>query len=176
MNHQDDDIAEVTATPEAVTLAAALASQSAKHAVGITKLASFIAPLATRCAEEGKVLHVILAGCNTVSLCLPLKNLLSPEVQGKVWLLCTRDTWPGDLATFLWAEYGTNLTSDLTAFRSATRSLLDEFTHHYKRQRIRDVDHNSARSKSFSSLAELVLLDRVDNIQMIEGGLVMAHL
>jgi hypothetical protein len=135
-----------------------------------------IAPLATKCAKAGKVLHVILAGCNTVSLCLPLKNLLSPEVQEKVWLLCTLDTWPGDLATFLWAEYGTNLTPDLTAFRSATRSLLDEFTHHYKRQRIQDVDHEAARSKSFTSLADLVLLDRLDKVQKSEDGLVMASL
>ena len=74
--------------------------------------------------DVGKTLHVLLLGCNTVNLVLPLHQKLSairPEALGSVWMLATSDVWPGDLSTFLWCNYGSLVTHDLADFRRATR-------------------------------------------------------
>ena len=82
-----------------------------------------------------------------------------------MWMLATNDVWPGDLSTFLWCNYGSLVTHDLADYRRATRVLLDEYTVHWKRQKLRDV----SMSAKVESLANLVLLDRLDRVVDVAG-------
>jgi len=86
-----------------------------------------------------------------------------------VWVLATSDVFPGDLASFLWAEYGDTVDTDPASFRTSTRKLLDELTHHYKRQRIQDV-YMQRQARKYEGLAELVHLDRLDKVSEGANG------
>ena len=56
-------------------------------------------------------------------------------------------------------------------FRSGTRRLLGEYTHHYMRQRIVDPALAEARKTPIDrSLAEAVHLDRLDRVQSSNSG------
>ena len=67
---------------------------------------------------------------------------------------------------------------DLGAFRSATRTLLGEYTEHYARQRIQNESVREARAQSASaslsdieaSLANAVRCDRLDKVTLTPGG------
>ena len=66
----------------------------------LANLATHLAAFACRVHDVGKTLHVLLTGCNTVNLVLPLHQKLSairPEALGSVWMLATSDVWPGIL-------------------------------------------------------------------------------
>lgn len=66
----------------------------------------------------------------------------------------------------------------MQAFRTATCTLLGEYTDHYKRQRIDNASLREARGTqaegklegSELSLAEAVYLDRLDRVQIQAGG------
>lgn len=134
-------------------------------------IAKCISPLAEHVFEAGKVLHIVLPGCNTINLCYHLKESLPEQVHHIVYILCTSDVWPGDLSHIMWSQYGTNLTADLSHFRAATRSILDEYTHHYKRQRILDQSMQAtAKKKSRQRLSDAVYLDRLDRICIQNSG------
>ena len=62
----------------------------------------------------------------------------------------------------LWSQYGGLVSEDLCEFRRATRELLDEFTEHYKRQRI--VDPSMQSTRNMKSLADCIYLDRLDRV------------
>ena len=87
-----------------------------------------------------------------------------------VWMLCTKAVWPGDLSTFLWSQYGANVSRDLDSFRLATRTILDEYTAHFSRQAVVMEDFEG------SLLSDLVLLDRLDRIKDVAGFPQMAAL
>ena len=134
---QDDD---ENISSDILDFAALLGRCSRKDAVPLANLATHLAAFACRVHEVGKTLHLLLTGCNTVNLVLPLHRKLSairPEALGSVWMLATSDVWPGDLSVFLWCNYGSLVTHDLADFRRGTRVLLDEFTVHWKRQKLR---------------------------------------
>ena len=69
---------------------------------------------------------------------------------------------------------------DLQEFRSATRSLLGEYTEHYKRQRIENDAIREARAGKLGgledSLANAVRCDRLDAVSTPEGGAVQMSL
>mgnify|MGYP001040986653 CR=1 FL=1 len=162
---QDDD---ENISSDILNFAALLGKCSKKDAVPLANLATHLAAFACRVHDVGKTLHVLLLGCNTVNLVLPLHQKLSairPEALGSVWMLATSDVWPGDLSTFLWCNYGSLVTHDLADFRRATRVLLDEFTAHWKRQKLRDVSITA----KVESLADLVRLDRLDRVEDVAG-------
>jgi hypothetical protein len=162
---QDDD---ENISSDILNFAALLGKCSKKDAVPLANLATHLAAFACRVHDVGKTLHVLLLGCNTVNLVLPLHQKLSairPEALGSVWMLATSDVWPGDLSTFLWCNYGSLVTHDLADFRRATRVLLDEFTAHWKRQKLRDV----SMTAKVESLADLVRLDRLDRVEDVAG-------
>ena len=55
-----------------------------------------------------------------------------PDCHQKVWVVCTNEVFPSDLAPFLWHHYGTTVQpGDLDGYRAATRRLLGEYTEHY---------------------------------------------
>ena len=68
--------------------------------------------------------------------------------------------------------------ADLSAFRSATCTLLGEYTEHYTRQRIENESVREARAQSASdshgdieaSLANAVRCDRLDRVTLTPGG------
>lgn len=162
---QDDD---ENISSDILNFAALLGKCSKKDAVPLANLATHLAAFACRVHDAGKTLHLLLTGCNTVNLVLPLHQKLSairPEALGSVWMLATNDVWPGDLSTFLWCNYGSLVTHDLADFRRATRVLLDEFTAHWKRQKLRDV----SMTAKVESLADLVRLDRLDRVEDVAG-------
>ena len=162
---QDDD---ENISSDILNFAALLGKCSKKDAVPLANLATHLAAFACRVHDVGKTLHVLLTGCNTVNLVLPLHQKLSairPEALGSVWMLATSDVWPGDLSTFLWCNYGSLVTHDLADYRRATRVLLDEYTAHWKRQKLQDV----SMSAKVESLANLVLLDRLDRVVDVAG-------
>ena len=97
------------------------------------------------------------------------------EGRAPVWVLATKSVWPGDLSTFLWSQYGSTVSQDLRDFRSATCILLDEFTSHWRRQKIKDAAL-AEHVKELKSLSDLVLLDRLDNVRDEAGFAVMAPL
>ena len=92
-----------------------------------------------------------------------------------VWVLATTQVWPGDMSTFLRSQYGATVSTDLAAFRLATRTILDEFSAHWKRQKIRD-EAMSEQVRKFRSLADLVVLDRLDRVEEEAGFAKMAPL
>jgi hypothetical protein len=162
---QDDD---ENISADILDFAALLGTCSRKDAVPLVNLATHLAAFACRVHDAGKTLHLLLTGCNTVNLVLPLHQKLSairPEALGSVWMLATNDVWPGDLSTFLWCNYGSLVTHDLADYRRATRVLLDEYTAHWKRQKLQDV----SMSAKVESLANLVLLDRLDRVVDVAG-------
>jgi len=162
---QDDD---ENISSDILDFAALLGRCSRKDAVPLANLATHLAAFACRVHDVGKTLHLLLTGCNTVNLVLPLHRKLSairPEALGSVWMLATSDVWPGDLSTFLWCNYGSLVTHDLADFRRATRVLLDEFTVHLKRQKLQDA----SMTAKVESLANLVLLDRLDRVEDVAG-------
>lgn len=141
-------------------------------------VAENIGKLAVRVHEAGKQLHLLLPGCNSVNLMLPLCTYVDgvcAAAKQSVWVLATNSVWPGDLSTFLWSQYGSTVSQDLAAFRLATRTLLDEYTSHWRRQKISDAAME-ASSKRVKSLADLVLLDRLDRVGEECGFAVMAML
>ena len=158
-----------------VDLAASLAGRRTKDMVPLAVVASHIAGLGNRCHAKQKVLHVLLTGCNTSNLVLPIRQKLEPAAQSSVWVLATTSVWPGDMSTFLWCQYGATVSTNLAAFRLATRTILDEFSAHWKRQKIRD-EAMSEQVKKFRSLADLVVLDRLDRVEEKAGFAKMAPL
>jgi hypothetical protein len=162
----DDQPGHVVPPAEVVSLAAELAARRSKDAVSHESVAATLRPLAERCAAQGKYLHVLATGCNTIQLAPPLKARIPQTAQPYVWLLCTSEVWPSDLATFLWNLYGSLAQpDDLTAFRQGTRELLGEYTDHYKRQRIEDpalTEHGL-----HGSLADAVHCARLDTVQIV---------
>ena len=165
---EEDQGDDENISSDILNFAALLGKCSKKDAVPLANLATHLAAFACRVHDVGKTLHVLLLGCNTVNLVLPLHQKLSairPEALGSVWMLATSDVWPGDLSTFLWCNYGSLVTHDLADFRRATRVLLDEFTAHWKRQKLRDV----SMTAKVESLANLVLLDRLDRVEDVAG-------
>ena len=70
----------------------------------------------------------------------------------------------------LWTLYGALARSGdggLDSFRAGTRSLLGEYTDHYKRQRI--VDASRAALKLNGSLANAVHCERLDRVKVRDG-------
>jgi hypothetical protein len=127
----------------------------------------------------GKTLHVLLTGCNTIYLVLPICQKLDAlccAAKGSVWVLATNSVWPGDMSCFLWAQYGYTVTEDLAAFRNATRIMLDEFTIHWRRQKLSDQSLAEDTHTSNMSLAERVTLDRLDRVKDDAGFAKMALL
>ena len=158
-----------------VDLAASLAGRRTKDMVPLAVVASHIAGLGNRWHAKQKVLHVLLTGCNTSNLVLPIRQKLEPAAQSSVWVLATTQVWPGDMSTFLWSQYGATVSTDLAAFRLATRTILDEFSAHWKRQKIRD-EAMSEQVRKLRSLADLVVLDRLDRVEEEAGFAKMAPL
>ena len=157
--------------------AAELSGRRTKDMVPLDLIADQLAQLGARCHKAGKVLHCLLTGCNTHNLVLPICSKLdacdASEAKSSVWVLATRSVWPGDLSSFLWAEYGAPVSTNLEAFRKATFTLVDDFTTHWRRQKIRDL---SMEQQKIKSLADLVLLDRLDNVEDVAGFARMAPL
>lgn len=143
---------------------------SRKHTdrVPLNNVAGAISALATR-MEPHQTLHILLTGCNTSLLALPIKHKLSEELQSRVWLLCTNEVWPSDLSSCLWHHYGGLVSADLGAFRMNTRVLLDDFTAHWQRQMIVNPAFEEARQSQVESLADLVHLDRMDRVTSVGG-------
>ena len=147
-----------------------LSARRKKDIVPLARIAQPLAALGARCHRAGKVLHVLLTGCNTVNLVLPVWNLLPEEARSSVWILATNSVWPGDMSIFLWHHYGSTVSVDLVSFRKATHVLLDEYTSHWKRQNIRDGSMEEHGKHAVSSLASLVMLDRMDKVKVGDGG------
>ena len=131
-------------------------------------VAEHISKLASRMGPH-QTLHVLLTGCNTSMLALPLKHKLSDELQSRVWLLCTNEVWPSDLSSCLWHHYGALVSADLGAFRMNTRALIHDFTTHWQRQNIVNPAFEEARQLKVESLAHLVHLDRMDRVTSVAG-------
>lgn len=170
----EEDFAETFMNDDASTisgLASSLHNRLTKDAVPLQAIAKCISPLAEHVFEAGKVLHIVLPGCNTINVCYHLKESLPERIHHIVYILCTSDVWPGDLSHIMWSQYGTNLTADLSHFRAATRRILDEYTHHFKRQRILDQSMQAAaKKKSRQRLSDAVYLDRLDRICTQNSG------
>ena len=117
-----------------------------------------------------------MPGCNTIGLVEALHKHVPAPAHAHVWALCTSSVWPADLAPFLWHHYGALVQKgDMQPFRQATRTLLGEYTDHYKRQRIEDDSLREARAQTDgaleSSLAEAVYLARLDDIKLVAGAI-----
>ena len=178
MNNLEDGEPGHVVDPKTVgVLASALAVRVTKDATPNKTVATSLAALAKRVADSDKELHIILAGCNTVGLVSHLhKATVSDEVRKQVWVVCTDEVWPSDLAPFLWHHYGGLVQKgDLSSFRLATRTLLGEYTEHYKRQRIQDETLREARAQSSKpesfdeSLANSARCERLDRVSVTEG-------
>ena len=120
---------------------------------------------------EGQILHILLTGCNTCSVVMPLKTRLRPALHSCVWVLCTNEVWPADLSSCLWHFYGGLVSEDLGAFRANTRELLADFTVHWQRQAIVNPSMQEAAKMDIESLAHLVYLDRLDRVKADASGL-----
>ena len=144
-------------------------SRTKKDPYPVTMASKDIVALAEAVHKAGKVLHIFGLGCNTVNLVVPVKSNISEAASKSVWFLCTNHVWPSDLATVLWSQYGGLLSVDLCEYRRATRELLDEYTEHYRRQRIIDPGMQS-QSREMSSLADCVYLDRLDRVSATPHG------
>ena len=156
--------------------AAVLSARRTKDLVPLDFIADQLATLGARCHAAGKVLHCLLTGCNTINLVLPVCSKLdalgASEAKSSVWMLATSSVWPGDLSALLWSQYGHTLSVELAAYRRATFTLLDEFTVHWRRQKIKDM----AMQQQVESLAHLIMLDRLDNVEDEVGFAKMAKL
>ena len=154
-----------------------MCARRGKDMVPLARIAAPIAALGARCHHLGKVLHVLLTGCNTMNLVLLVRNLLAEEARSSVYVLATNTVWPGDMSTFLWHHYGSMVSVDLRAFRDATRVLLDEYTAHWRRQKIRDGSLEDHGHTAGETLASYVVLDRMDRVGEGDGGIpIMAGL
>jgi hypothetical protein len=159
-----------------VALAAELKARCGKDEVPVDFIADAIAKLAARVASTQRTLHVLLTGCNTTSVALPLQAKVVAAHQQYVWLLATNNVWPSDLSFLLWHLYGETVSVQLDQYRLETRTLIDQFTCHYERQNIvmeALEEHGMMRDGSLanvSSLADLVHLDRLDRIVELDGG------
>jgi len=152
-------------------LTSQLAVRTAKDSVPYATVADSLGKLAKQVAGAGKELHIILAGCNTVGAVAALHAVTPPEVRNHVWVVCTTEVWPSDVAPFLWHHYGGLVQKgDLQQFRSATRRLLGEYTEHYKRQRIENDAVREARAGKLGgledSLANAVRCDRLSSLNV----------
>ena len=146
-------------------LASELAARSAKDDFPQSQLVDQLAKLAVRVKEEGKVLHLITTGCNTINIILPLHKAikrLGPELLALVWVLVTTKQWSADISTMLWHHYGELVDEELDSFRIQTRTLLDSFTWHWRRSNIAW----EGDAKEGESLADYVLLDRLDRLEI----------
>jgi len=160
-----------------LSFAMQLCARRGKDMVPNARIAAPLAALGDRCHLLGKVLHVLLTGCNTRGVVLLVRDLLAEEARSSVWVLATNTVWPGDLSTFLWHHYGSMVSVDLRAFRDATRVLLDEYTAHWRRQKVRDGSMEDHGHTAGQSLAEHVVLDRMDKVKEGDGGIpIMAGL
>lgn len=160
---------------EVATLTAKLIAHSTKDSVPHAAVAKSVSVLAARAVAAGKQLHLLLTGCNTQQLVPELLKAIPASAHTSIWVLCTSEVWPSDVAPFLWHHYGALVQlEDLQTFRSATRSLLGEYTEHYHRQRIQDESVREARASNGStleeSLANAVRLDRLDRVTLYPGG------
>ena len=174
----EDHEYHVVPKEKVAALTSVLADRTAKDAVPHSVTAKSLGVLAARVAHAGKELHILMPGCNTISLVQALHAAVPDSAREHVWVLCTDTVWPSDLAPFLWHHYGSLAQrGDLQLFRSATRSLIGEYTDHYKRQRIEDEALRDARAKQSEaaggryevSLAEAVYLDRLDRVAVQVG-------
>ena len=173
---KDKDGEHIVAPNCVAALTAEHAARTAKDMVPHAFLAESLGKLAVKVAGAGKELHIILAGCNTVGAVAALHSKTTPEVRKHVWVVCTTEVWPSDVAPFLWHHYGGLVQKgDLHEFRSATRRLLGEYTEHYKRQRIENDAMREARAGMpgglEDSLANAVRCDRLDAVTIDAGGL-----
>ena len=173
----DKESGHVVDPKKVAALAAALAARTSKDTVPYAFIANTLGPLARRVKEAGKELHIILSGCNTIGMVSHLYTATPEDARSNVWVVCTNEVWPSDLAPFLWHHYGRLVQKgDLGEFRSATRTLLGEYTEHYKRQRIEDDSLREARAARPSkggledSLANAARCDRLDRVTPVEGG------
>ena len=165
----DNVSGHVVSNEECASLAAELAQRRVKDFIPHNTLAGHIAPLAIKCEQMGKELHVLLLGCNTIKAVPALKKAIPANAQGVVTLLCTSEVWPSDCSTMLWCLYGALArTKDLNSFRAETRSLLGTYTDHYQRQSIEDTSRQEL--KITDSLANAVHCDRLSNIRTEDGG------
>ena len=170
----EDHEYHVVPKEKVAALTAVLADRTAKDAVPHSFTAKALGVLATRVANAGKELHILMPGCNTIGLLHALRAAVPESAREHVWVLCTDSVWPSDLAPFLWHLYGSLAQrGDLQLFRSATRTLIGEYVDHYKRQRIEDPSLRDARAKQSGksasyevSLAEAAYLDRLDRVQI----------
>ena len=177
-NLEDGEPGHIVDPQKVATLSAALAARVAKDLVPYAVVAAKCAGIAERVADAGKELHLILAGCNTIGLVSHLHAATADEVRKHVWVVCTDEVWPSDLAPFLWHHYGGLVQKgDLQFFRSATRTLLGEYTEHYKRQRIQDETLREARAQRAKpggfeeSLANAAKCERLDRVTVPVGGI-----
>lgn len=165
----DDTSGHIVGCDEVASLAAELAVTRFKDPVPHLSIAEAIAPLAERVASLGKELHLLLLGCNTIRLVPALKQKITPPTQACVVVLCTSEVWPSDCSTMLWSLYGhLARCADLDSFRAGTRTLLGEYTDHYKRQRI--VDASRAALKLEGSLANAVHCDPLHRVVVTPTG------
>lgn len=142
-----------------------------KQYVTHAEVARMIEPLADKCAANQKELHLLLVGCNTGGLAAALKSAIKANAQPSVWVVCTSDLWPSDLAPFLWHLYGSYvLKGDLHAYRMHTRNLIGEYTDHYKRQRLVDQSRVDQARDFEQSLANCCHCDRLDRVTVMESG------
>ena len=149
------------------TLAAELMARKHKDRTPVALVAAAIGSFAERVVAAGKEFHCFLVGCNTISTVRPIHAHISPEARTKVWVLCTNALWPGDLGTFVWHLYGSTVQPDLHTFRVATATMLQEYTPHFKRQRVIDTSSVEA-GQAKKCLASMVCLGRLDSVH-IEG-------
>jgi hypothetical protein len=166
-------------TPPPPPHAQVLAQRRGKDPVPLAVVAENIAKLAVRAFELGKQFHLLLTGCNTVNVVLPIckqVDRFDAAAKQSIWVLATNSVWPGDLSTFLWSQYGSTASPDLAEYRSATRILLDEYTTHWRRQKVMDASMESKKAVAVASLADLVLLDRLDRVRDESGFAVMGML
>ena len=173
----EDELAQGDSVAEDVLgFATLLSGRCTKDAVPYEYLAKHLATFVAKCHNAGKVVHLLLTGCNSVGLVLPVcrqLDVLCPDARGSAWILATNSVWPGDLSTFLWSQYGCTVSPNLDTFRCATRMLLDDFTEHWKRQKLQDP---SIRHMADKSLSDFVLLDRLDKVEDDAGFAKMSPL
>ena len=153
---------------QVAALARQLVLKTGKDEVTHAQMALWLAPFLGRCANAGITCHLFLCGCNTINMVGPLLKEVSTAVASKVWVACTAKVFPSDLASWLWHLYGDLAAANMSAFREATRKLLDEFTHHWKRQRVHDASMENA-IEGVASLADLVHFERLDKVESREG-------
>lgn len=167
----EEDLTFSSGDPQAVMLLAdQLIHRSAKDAVPHATVAAPLAAFALRCVRAGKLCHLFLVGCNTINCVLPIQRAIPADAHRSIWVMATSQVWPADLSSWLWHLYGHLGGADLTEFRLQTRMLLDEFTHHWKNQRVFD-ESMVAAMRGVDSLADLVHLDRMDKVYLTDGDL-----